>query len=128
MLPRIQHVIEEEKVDMTEDGLKSILHLAFGDMRKALNILQSTYLAFGKVNEENVYNCVGHPSKNDMINVMNWMLNDNFNNAYARMNHLKLQKGYALQDLITEIHRFVQSSKLFFKVKLSSLTFYYYFS
>jgi replication factor C subunit 3/5 len=40
MVPRINHVIEHERVEITDDGLKSILHLAFGDMRKALNILQ----------------------------------------------------------------------------------------
>jgi DNA polymerase III delta prime subunit len=27
-------------VDITNDGLKSLVYLAFGDMRKALNIMQ----------------------------------------------------------------------------------------
>jgi replication factor C subunit 3/5 len=89
-------------------------------------------LAFGEVNEENVYNCVGHPSKNDMTNVLNWLLNDDFTTCYKRnigfiyfilsvknsytffigLNHLKILKGYALVDLITEVHRFTQLSKL----------------
>ncbi len=46
--------------------------------------MQSTHLAFNKVNEENVYMCVGHPSKNDMISVINWLLNDDFTTIYNR--------------------------------------------
>lgn len=51
---------------------------------------KSTNLAFGTVNEENVYNCVGHPSKNDMTNVMNWLLNDDFTTCYKRNLKFKL--------------------------------------
>lgn len=32
-------------------------------------------MAFDKVNEENVYSCVGHPQKNDILNIYNWLLN-----------------------------------------------------
>ncbi|CAF1065204.1 unnamed protein product [Brachionus calyciflorus] len=105
---RLDHIIQAEKVDITEDGMKAVIHLASGDMRKALNIMQSTHLAFNKVNEENVYNCVGHPSKNDMLSVINWLLNDDFTTIYNRLIHLKTLKGYALQDIMTEVSRFVQ--------------------
>jgi len=47
-----------------------------------MNFIKSTHLAFNKVTEENVYNCVGHPSKNDMLNVINWLLNDDFSTIY----------------------------------------------
>lgn len=105
---RLDHIIENEKVDITDDGMKAVVQLACGDMRKALNIMQSTHLAFNKVNEENVYNCVGHPSKNDMLSVINWLLNDDFTTIYNRLIHLKTLKGYALQDIMTEVSRFVQ--------------------
>jgi len=77
-------------------------------MRRSLNIMQSTHLAFVKVDEENVYNCVGHPSKNDMLNILNWLLNDDFTSIYNRLIHLKTLRGYALQDILTEISRFTQ--------------------
>lgn len=108
MLVRLEHIIEQEKVDITDDGRKALVHLAFGDMRKALNIMQSTHLAFNKINEENVYNCVGHPSKNDMISLINWLLNDDFTTIYNRLIHLKTTRGYALQDILTEVTRFIQ--------------------
>lgn len=108
MRTRIEYIIQQEKVDIDEEGLKALIHLSTGDMRKALNIMQSTHLAFNKVTEENVYNCVGHPSKNDMVNVINWLLNDEFSSIYNRLIHLKTIRGYALHDIITEVSRFVQ--------------------
>lgn len=43
---------------------------------------QSTTMAFGKVTEENVYTCTGHPLKSDIANILDWMLNLDFSTAY----------------------------------------------
>ncbi|NXK94549.1 RFC5 factor, partial [Formicarius rufipectus] len=133
MVPRLQHVIQEEGVDVTEDGMKALVTLSSGDMRRALNILQvgtvgpwlgpdlegssssfispplpqSTSMAFGKVTEENVYTCTGHPLKSDIANILDWMLNEDFSTAYRKITELKTLKGLALQDILTEIHLFV---------------------
>ncbi|XP_072207172.1 replication factor C subunit 5 isoform X1 [Excalfactoria chinensis] len=107
MVPRLQHVIQEEGVDVSEDGMKALVTLSSGDMRRALNILQSTSMAFGKVTEENVYTCTGHPLKADIANILDWMLNQNFSAAYHKIMELKTLKGLALQDILTEIHLFV---------------------
>ena len=47
------------RIRVTEDGRQALLSLAHGDMRRVINILQSTSMAFDEVNEENVYTCVG---------------------------------------------------------------------
>ena len=44
---------------MTEDGRQALLDLAHGDMRRVINILQSTSMAFDVVSEEALYTCVG---------------------------------------------------------------------
>lgn len=43
-------------------------------MRRVINVLQSTWMAYGNVTEENVYTCVGHPQKNDIQNIVGWLL------------------------------------------------------
>lgn len=47
------------RLKVTEDGRQALLSLAHGDMRRVINILQSTSMAFEEVNEEHVYTCVG---------------------------------------------------------------------
>ncbi|KGL94167.1 Replication factor C subunit 5, partial [Charadrius vociferus] len=91
MVPRLQHVIQEE-------GSSSFLHPP---------LPQSTTMAFGKVTEESVYTCTGHPLKSDIANILDWMLNQDFSTAYRKITELKTLKGLALQDILTEIHLFV---------------------
>ena len=59
MKPRIDHVVKVEKLNVTDDGMEALVTLAKGDMRKALNVLQSTSMAHEQVNEDTVYTCTG---------------------------------------------------------------------
>lgn len=70
------------RVDVTDDGKNALIELAQGDMRKVLNILQSASTAFSRVDENAVYTCVGHPLKNDIMNIVKWLLNDDFVTTY----------------------------------------------
>lgn len=107
ILPRLEYVIEQETVNVTEGGKKALLTLAQGDMRKALNILQSTSMAYKEVTEDNVYTCVGHPLKSDISNIVHWLLNEEFSSAYKKIQDLKTVKGLALQDILTEVHLYI---------------------
>nr|XP_023012126.1 replication factor C subunit 5 isoform X2 [Leptinotarsa decemlineata] len=82
ILPRLSYVADEEKVTITEDGKNALLTLANGDMRKVLNVLQSTWLAYKNVTEDNVYSCVGHPLRTDIENIVKWLLNEDFQTTY----------------------------------------------
>lgn len=76
-------------VKATEDGKQALLALSGGDMRKILNILQSTWLAFGAVNEENVYTCVGHPLPIDIKNIIYWLLNETYSSCFCSILFVK---------------------------------------
>lgn len=54
-------------------------------------------MAFDVVDENNVFTCVGHPLKSDIANIVNWMLNDSFSDAYNKIQKLKILKGLSLQ-------------------------------
>lgn len=49
------------KVQYTQDGLEAIIFTAQGDMRQALNNLQSTHNGFGDVNSKNVFKVCDEP-------------------------------------------------------------------
>lgn len=112
ILPRLNHVIDQEKVEVTEDGKQALIDLSQGDMRKVLNILQSSSTAFSTINEDAVYTCVGHPLKADITNILKWLLNDDFVSTYNRIQNLKVEKGLALQDILTEVHTFLHRIEL----------------
>jgi len=39
-------------------------------------------MAYDEVSEDSVYLCVGHPARRDIENIVKWMLNDHFSDAY----------------------------------------------
>jgi len=104
---RLQHVIKAEGVKVTEDGMRALIKLGEGDMRKSLNILQSTSMAYGMVDEENAYLCTGNPQPKDIEQIVGWMLNEDFQVAYENISQIKSTKGLALQDIIREVHVYV---------------------
>lgn len=67
---------------MTEDGKEALITLSGGDMRKVISVLQSTWFAYGEVNQKNVYNCVGHPLPSDIHAIINWLLNESYDTCY----------------------------------------------
>ncbi|CAK9140697.1 unnamed protein product, partial [Ilex paraguariensis] len=75
---RLKHVIEAERLDVPESGLKALVRLSNGDMRKALNILQSTHMAYQQITEEAVYLCTGNPLPKDIERISHWLLNEPF--------------------------------------------------
>ncbi|XP_037090098.1 LOW QUALITY PROTEIN: replication factor C subunit 5-like [Pollicipes pollicipes] len=105
--PRLDAVVQAESVEITPDGRQALLDLAGGDMRRVLNILQATWIAFGRVTEHNVYTCIGHPLTSDITAIVNWMLNEDVATAHRKITELKTAKGLALQDVITEVHKLV---------------------
>ena len=93
ILPRLELVCQEERVNITEDGKKALMTLSQGDMRRVLNILQSCHMAFEDVTEDNVYTCTGHPLRSDITNIVNWALNEDFTTGFNNIQDLKTDKG-----------------------------------
>ncbi|KAG9232465.1 P-loop containing nucleoside triphosphate hydrolase protein [Amylocarpus encephaloides] len=61
VVKRILQIIEAEKVEYSEDGLAALVFTAEGDMRQAINNLQSTWAGFGFLSGDNVFKVVDSP-------------------------------------------------------------------
>ncbi|PSN44416.1 Replication factor C subunit 2 [Blattella germanica] len=55
VLAKVLEICQKEQISYTEDGLEAVVFTAQGDMRQALNNLQSTYNGFKHVSSENVF-------------------------------------------------------------------------
>lgn len=111
---RLKHVIEAEGLDVSESGLAALVRLSNGDMRKAMNILQSTHMASEKITEEDVYLCTGNPLPRDIEQISHWLLNEPFAESYKKISEMKTRKGLAIVDIVREVTMFV------FKIKMPS--------
>lgn len=104
---RLAVVAKAEAVNATEEGLDACVTLGVGDMRKCLNILQSTHMAFDEVNATSVYQCTGSPTPEDVESILGWMMTEDFGAAFANTWRTMGEKGLALQDILTKLAEFV---------------------
>ena len=61
VLHRLRQVCDAEDVTTTDAGLEALIFTAEGDMRNALNNLQSTHAGFGLVSDTNVFKVCDQP-------------------------------------------------------------------
>ncbi|VBB33572.1 unnamed protein product [Acanthocheilonema viteae] len=107
IIPRLHHIVQAESLIVTEDGEKALLNLAQGDMRRVINILQSTAMAFKKVDERNVYQCVGYPLPTDVDKIVRILLNDSIEDAYTKIEEIRNERAFALSDILNSMHGFI---------------------
>lgn len=106
-----------ENIPRTDKGLEAILFTAEGDMRNALNNLQSTYAGFGLVNETNVFKVCDQPHPYTVRAIVQSCVDGKLDEA---LNYLKelTHEGYASVDIVGTIFRVVRSMDLDEALKL----------
>jgi len=104
-------------VSNTDDGLEAIIFTAQGDMRQALNNLQSTFQGFGHVNSENVFKVCDEPHPVLVKDMLSHCVNGNLDEAYKVMAHL-WGLGYSAEDIITIVFRVCKTHSMAEYLKL----------
>ncbi|EYC21881.1 hypothetical protein Y032_0018g3581 [Ancylostoma ceylanicum] len=104
IVPKLDYVIEQEKLTVTDSGKEALLKLSCGDMRRVLNILQSASMAFPKIDETSVYQCVGQPTPKHIEKILQTLMNDTFSSACRKLQQDCGGEGYALVDIISRLH------------------------
>nr|KAF6442093.1 replication factor C subunit 2 [Rousettus aegyptiacus] len=117
ILARLLNVIEKEKVQYTDDGLEAIIFTAQGDMRQALNNLQSTFSGFGFINSENVFKVCDEPHPLLVKEMIQHCVNSDIDEAYKILAHL-WHLGYSPEDIIGNIFRVCKTFQMAEYLKL----------
>jgi len=109
---RLETVVQTEGVRATELGKNAILQLAGGDLRRVLNLLQSTSMAYPEVTEEAVYLTAGAAMPVVIEAIFLSLMNDTFEIAYRSLLEKVVNFGYAVCDIVTELSMLVASYEL----------------
>ncbi|CAI1706084.1 hypothetical protein SEUBUCD646_0O00660 [Saccharomyces eubayanus] len=102
VLKRLLEVIKLEDVKYTNDGLEAIIFTAEGDMRQAINNLQSTVAGHGLVNADNVFRIVDSPHP---LIVKKMLLATNLDDSINILRTDLWKKGYSSIDIVTTSFR-----------------------
>ncbi|KAF6006369.1 replication factor C subunit 4 [Brettanomyces bruxellensis] len=108
VLLALQRIVDKEKIEFTEDGLAALIFTAEGDMRQAINNLQSTYYGFNLVNAENVYKIVDSPHPLLISKMLMLATEGKIDESLDVLKQL-WDKGYSAIDIITVSFRVMKT-------------------
>lgn len=108
LLTRLLQICQAENVSYTDDGLAALIFSAEGDMRQAINNLQSTVAGFGLVNGENVFRVCDQPHPIAIKILLKDCDKGNIEDGLETLREL-WAKGYSAVDIISTIFRVVKT-------------------
>ncbi|CUM51748.1 Replication factor C subunit 4 [Debaryomyces fabryi] len=103
VLERLLEITKLEDVKYNSEGLQALIFTAEGDMRQAINNLQSTVAGFGFVNDVNVFKIVDQPHPLVIKKILASCCSSkggNIDDALELLDNL-WDKGYSAIDIVT---------------------------
>ncbi|CAE6337007.1 unnamed protein product [Rhizoctonia solani] len=91
-------------VKYNDEGLTALLFTAEGDLRQALNNLQSTHAGFGFVSADNVFRVCDQPHPVIVQEIIRACQNGDIDGAMSKLNEL-WSNGYSAVDIVTTLFR-----------------------
>ncbi|KUL81653.1 hypothetical protein ZTR_09257 [Talaromyces verruculosus] len=104
VVKRLSQICEAEKVEFSEDGIAALVFSAEGDMRQAINNLQSTWAGFGFVSGDNVFRVVDSPHPIKVQAMIKACWEGKVDSALDILNEL-WNLGYSSHDIISTMFR-----------------------
>lgn len=108
ILKRLMEIAALESVKYNDEGLAALIFTAEGDMRQAINNLQSTYAGFGFVNQDNVFKVCDQPHPHVIQAIIAATLKGDVDGALENLRSL-WDAGYSAVDIIATLNRVVKA-------------------
>src|SRR3989344_2516930 len=102
MKNKIKEICKKENITITKRGLDLIIKISDGDMRKALNTLQTISSIEKNIDYVHINKVVNHPNEKIFDNVYDSILNDDFNTCINNTLNIK-NTGITINDIFNEM-------------------------
>lgn len=107
MKKRLLYICEKESLTITSDALESIIYVSEGDLRNAINSLQSASLLSRDITLDKIYKASGIVRNEDIENLIKKSLLCDFNNAFEMLDYLMILEGFSSLDILKSMFRVV---------------------
>jgi replication factor C small subunit len=100
----LQRIINNEQVDIDEEAIAGLVHVARGDMRRAVNSLQVAASLNKHIDMDTIYQISGMANPEEVRKMLELALGGNFIGARDRLDDIMVTYGLSGQDIIRQIH------------------------
>ena len=118
----IMNIVENEQVEIIEEGLDAMYQASRGDLRKATNLLQAAAATKAVIDDVSIYEVLGKVSPERVRAMIKQSLEGNFLEAREILRELLIDQGLAPDDVIRMVYRELMRNTVLseqWKVKLS---------
>lgn len=118
----IMNIVENEQVEIIEEGLDAMYQASRGDLRKATNLLQAAAATKAVIDDVSIYEVLGKVSPERVRAMIKQSLEGNFLEAREILRELLIDQGLAPDDIIRMVYRELMRNTVLseqWKVKLS---------
>lgn len=114
IVDRLKYICSQEKLKYEKNSLESIATISNGDLRKAINILQSLSMMNKKICIESCYNSAGIPPPKLIAELYTVLKNEdtNFESCYDYIHKNIIMEGYTLSFIIQELNKIIITSDI----------------
>jgi replication factor C small subunit len=100
----VKRIDKGEGIKVTKDGMDAIVYVARGDMRKAVNSLQSASTVTKDITAEAVYETTSTAKPKEIEDMLKLALNGQFMDARNKLDDLLIKYGLSGSDIIDQIY------------------------
>ena len=104
IVENLHRIAKNEGLKFTETGLKSIVEVGEGDLRKSINTLQAASSMSKGITEESVYQVVGRAKPTDVHEMLDHAFKGDFIKAREELRHLLVRYGLSGSEIVRQIH------------------------
>ncbi|NOR84668.1 replication factor C small subunit [archaeon] len=98
-------ITKNEGLELTDSGTDAILAVAEGDMRKAVNTLQSVAITSKKITNDEVYSIAASLRPEEVKEILELALNNQFMESRKKLANIMLVRGLSGIDVIKGLHK-----------------------
>lgn len=112
MRKRLQFICEKEKIDLGRESMDAILELSEGDMRRAINVLQTVHSSTD-LSEKKIYEIFGFSSPEEYKGLISSALEHGlFDESRERLDRMLIEEGISGIDIIRGMHSVIRKYPL----------------
>lgn len=96
-----------ESIKFDINGIKTIIHRSNGDLRKAINTLQTVSMSNNYINSSAVNNSIGFPNNSTIYDIIELLINSDFKHCFNYIYKVVKNYGFSTHELLSDIHDFI---------------------
>jgi replication factor C subunit 3/5 len=116
---KIKLISEEQHINITDDAIKLLIKVSYGDMRKLLNIYQSINILDRDIDSELITTFLGYPEEKNIAHILKILKGNNISSNIEKLKTYIDKYGFSLQNILTELTNNIYTSIIEDKIDIN---------